>query len=369
MAVSAFDRRMMAAAIRYTWRNLGRTGTNPSVSTIIVRDDEGDTPVIVGRGITAIGGRPHAETEAIAEAGELARGATAYVTLEPCAHHASTPPCAEALVRAGVKRVVAATTDPDGRVSGRGYRILEDGGIDVEVDVLAEQAQYAMSGYLTQRRFGRPHVSLKLAVSSDGKIGRRGGGQVAITGPQSNAASHILRATSDVIVVGIGTVLEDDPMLTCRLPGMEDRSPARLVLDRGLRLPLDCRLVRTARAHPVLVATTVLPDDERYRSLSEAGCIMVACEESGDGIALPELLEDLAARGYSTVMVEGGATVARSFIDAHLVDRIRLYAGPEAIGDDGVASPLTPDEMPDGFVPTRTDVFGADRRLEYERSR
>ena len=368
MAVSAFDRRMMAAAIRYTWRNLGRTGTNPSVSTVLVRDD-GDGPVIVGRGITAIGGRPHAETEAIAEAGERARGATAYVTLEPCAHHGSTPPCAEALVRAGVRRVVSATTDPDGRVSGRGYEILEEGGIEVEADVLATEAQYAMSGYLTQREIGRPHVTLKLAVSADGRIGRRGAGQVAITGPESNAASHLLRATSDVIIIGIGTALEDDPALTCRLPGMENRSAARLVLDRALRLPLDCKLVRTARQSPVIVATTVLPDDERYRRLSEAGCTMMACEESGDGIALPELLDDLAAQGHASVMVEGGTAVARSFLDAHLVDRIRLYVGPEAIGEDGIDAPLSPERMPDGFEPKRTDVFGADRRLEYERLR
>ncbi|WP_419910744.1 bifunctional diaminohydroxyphosphoribosylaminopyrimidine deaminase/5-amino-6-(5-phosphoribosylamino)uracil reductase RibD [Hoeflea sp.] len=368
MAVSAFDRRMMAAAIRYSWRNLGRTGTNPSVATILTRDDSDGTPVIVGRGITAIGGRPHAETEAIAEAGERTVGATAYVTLEPCAHHGSTPPCAEALVRAGVRRVVSATTDPDGRVSGRGYRILEDGGIEVETDVLAPQARYAMSGYLTQRLLNRPHVTLKMAVSSDGKIGRRGAGQVAITGAVSNAASHLLRATSDVIIIGIGTALEDDPSLTCRLPGMEDRSPARLVLDRDLRLPLDCKLVRTARDVPVIVATAVQPGDERHRSLVEAGCRMMACEESGNGIALPELLDDLAAQGFSSVMVEGGAAVARSFLDAHLVDRIRIYVGPGTVGKEGVDAPLTPDHMPAGFVLTHTETFGPDRRLEFERS-
>ncbi|MCP4314650.1 MAG: bifunctional diaminohydroxyphosphoribosylaminopyrimidine deaminase/5-amino-6-(5-phosphoribosylamino)uracil reductase RibD [Hyphomicrobiales bacterium] len=367
MAVSAFDRRMMAAAIRYSYRNLGRTGTNPSVSTLLVRDD-GDVPVIVGRGITAIGGRPHAETEAIMEAGDLAMGATAYVTLEPCAHHASTPPCAEALVRDGIKRVVSATTDPDGRVSGRGYKILEDGGIEVESDVLASDAEYAMAGYLTQRKLGRPHVTLKMAVSKDGKIGGRNAGQVTITGPVSNSASHVMRATSDVIIIGIGTALEDDPSLTCRLPGMQDRSPARLVLDRNLRLPLDSALVRSAHDFPVIIATTRPPDSEKYHQLSQAGCIILACEESGGGIALPELLEDLAGRGYSTVLVEGGAAVAAAFLDAHLVDRIRVYLGPGVIGKDGVSAPLTPDNMPSGFNLIATETFGADLRYEYERS-
>ncbi|MEM9104133.1 MAG: bifunctional diaminohydroxyphosphoribosylaminopyrimidine deaminase/5-amino-6-(5-phosphoribosylamino)uracil reductase RibD [Pseudomonadota bacterium] len=367
MAISEFDRRMMAAAIRYSYRHLGRTGTNPSVATILVRD-VGDVPVVVGRGITAIGGRPHAETEAIKEAGDLAKGATAYVTLEPCAHHASTPPCSEALVRDGIKRVVSATTDPDGRVSGRGYKILEDGGVEVEQDVLASDAQYAMAGYLSMRKLSRPHVTLKMALSKDGMIGRRGGGQVAITGPVSNDANHILRATSDVIIVGIGTALEDDPSLTCRLPGLEDRSPVRLVLDRNLRLPLDSTLVRTARDHPVLVATTSLPDHEAYDPLVQAGCSMMACDDSETGIALPELLEDLGGRGYSSVLVEGGATVAESFLQAGLVDRIRLFVGPQPIGEKGVPAPVSPDRMPKEYKLIETQMFAADTRYEFERT-
>ncbi|MCY6381243.1 bifunctional diaminohydroxyphosphoribosylaminopyrimidine deaminase/5-amino-6-(5-phosphoribosylamino)uracil reductase RibD [Hoeflea prorocentri] len=367
MAVSEFDRRMMAAAIRYTYRHLGRTGTNPSVATILVRDVDG-MPVIVGRGLTAIGGRPHAETEAIEEAGDLAAGSTAYVTLEPCAHHGSTPPCADALVSAGISRVVAATTDPDGRVSGLGYKILEDGGIEVETDVLAPAAMKAMAGYLTQRRFARPHVTLKLALSQDGKIGRKGSGQVPITDPLSNHVSHLLRATSDVIAIGINTALEDDPSLTCRLPGLENRSPIRLVLDRELRLPPDSALARSARDYPVIIATTKPPDDERYRQLTQAGCQMLACEETENGIALPEMLEDLCGKGIMTVIVEGGAAVAQAFLEAGLVDRIRLYIGPEAIGEDGIAAPLSPEIMPAGFVKTAAARFGPDWRFEYERS-
>ncbi|MBU2486872.1 MAG: bifunctional diaminohydroxyphosphoribosylaminopyrimidine deaminase/5-amino-6-(5-phosphoribosylamino)uracil reductase RibD, partial [Alphaproteobacteria bacterium] len=198
MAVSALDRRYMAAAIRLARWQEGRTGSNPSVATLIVREIDG-RPVIVGRGVTAIGGRPHAEPQALAEAGELARGATAYVTLEPCAHHGRTPPCAEALVSSGVARVVAAATDPDERVSGRGYAILRAAGIEVEEGVLADEAARDLAGYLTRRVKNRAHVILKLAISNNGKIGRRDGSQVAITGEIARSQVHALRARSDVI--------------------------------------------------------------------------------------------------------------------------------------------------------------------------
>ena len=367
MAVTEFDRRMMAAAIRYSYRHLGRTGTNPSVSTLIVRDVGGE-PVIVGRGLTALGGRPHAETEAIGEAGDLARGATAYVSLEPCAHHGSTPPCAEGLINAGIGRVVAATTDPDDRVSGRGYAMLRDAGIEVEENVLAPEAQYALAGYLTRRTKNRPHITLKLALSADGKIGRRGAGQVRITGPQAAAMSHIARASCDAILVGIGTVIEDDPTLTCRLPGLEDRSPTRIVLDRDLRLPLDSALVRGAMDVPLIVATTVGPENKRHRQLLAAGCRLVACDSTEGGIALPELLDDLAGQGLSTLIVEGGAAVARSFLDGNIVDRVDLYEGPDTIGDGGIEAPVAPSRMPADFELTETRRLGADIRRHYERT-
>ena len=363
---SDFDRRMMAAAIRYSFRHLGRTGTNPSVATLIVRDTEAG-PVIVGRGVTAIGGRPHAETEALAEAGELARDATAYVTLEPCAHHGSTPPCANALVAAGVKRVVAATTDPDHRVSGKGYAILRDAGVEVLTDVLKADADFAMAGYLMQRNKNRAHVTLKMAVSADGKIGKRGVGQVAVTGEESRAATHILRAVSDVILVGVETALEDDPELTCRLPGLESRSPVRLVLDSRLRLPLSSRLVQSAATTPVIVATTEPPDSAEYRALSDAGCQLMACESADRGVALAELLDDLSGRGYFTVAVEGGARVAKSFLAAGLVDRIVLYTGPDSIGPEGVDAPFDADHIPDGFKLEDTLRYGRDVCRIYER--
>lgn len=367
MAPTALDRRMMEAAVRLSRRNSGRTASNPSVATLIVRDG-GSGPVIVGRGVTAVGGRPHAEAVALAEAGEAARGATAYVTLEPCAHHGRTPPCAEALVAAGVARVVAAATDPDERVSGKGYEILRAAGIEVEAGLLAEEAARAMAGYMTQRMRNRPHVTLKLAISADGKIGRIAQGQVAITGPAARAQAHLLRARSHAVLVGIGTVLADDPELTCRLPGLEARSPVRIVLDRELRTPIASRLVRGARKVPLWLATTKSLDDAARSRLEEAGADFIAAvAANGGGIALPELLEDLAARGIQSLMVEGGAAVARAFLGEGLVDRIALYTGPAAIGADGVAAPFTREVVPVGFTRTRSMTYGDDLYEEFER--
>lgn len=360
------DRRFMAAAIRFSRRHLGLTATNPSVATLIVADD-GDGQVIVGRGITARGGRPHAETEAIAEAGERARGATAYVTLEPCAHHGRTPPCAAALIAAGVSRVVGAASDPDERVSGRGYAMLRAAGVEVVEGVLAAEAADVMAGYLTRSVKKRPEVILKLAVSSDSMIGRRGESQVPITGPVSRAQVHLMRAEADAIVIGVGTALADDPELTCRLPGLENRSPARIVLDSTARLPLASKLVRTAREAPVLLAA--LPDgaQERKAALRAAGVELLATEAFDNAVALPELLEDLAARGMSNVLVEGGADTARAFLAERLVDRIALFAGPAEIGAGGVAAPIDRDHLPDGFHVVREARFGEDSFIELAR--
>lgn len=358
------DVRFMAAAIRLSRRHLGLTATNPSVATLIVRDG-----VIVGRGVTATGGRPHAETQALAEAGELARGATVYVTLEPCAHHGRTPPCAEALVTAGVARVVGAASDPDLRVSGRGYAILRAAGIEVVENVLAAEAADMMAGYLIRSLRKRPEVTLKLAVSADGMIGRPGQGQVAITGPVSRRQAHVMRAEADAIMVGIGTALADDPELTCRLPGLEGRSPSRIVLDRGLRLPVGSKLVRSARMTPTLVAADVDGAPERRAALAALGAGFLAVENHDGRIALPELLEDLAAQGIMTLMVEGGAETARHFLEDDLVDRIALFEGPVRIGEGGVASPVTGDRMQEGFTLVREAPFGEDRYREYVRMR
>jgi len=362
----AADRRFMAAAIRLSDSHAGLTSTNPSVGTIIVRDD-GAGPVIVGRGVTAIGGRPHAETQAIAEAGLLAHGATAYVTLEPCAHHGRTPPCAEALVAAGVARVVGAATDPDHRVSGKGYAMLRAAGIEVVERVLAEEAVREMAGYLIRSLRKRPEVTLKLALSSDGKIGRLGAGQLAITGPVARRQAHLIRARADAVVIGIGTALADDPELTVRLPGLEARSPARIVIDREARLSPTSKLARSAHDVPVLVAASQEADPARKAMLESHGVKFLATETFDGRVALPELLEDLAAQGMSSVMVEGGAHTARAFLDDELVDRIVLFKGPGVVGPDGIDAPLAWDTVPAGFRLIREGRFGDDLHAEWMR--
>ena len=421
-AVMPDDERFMAAAIRLCRRNLGLTGTNPSVACLIVRDG-----VIVGSAVTAPGGRPHAETQALAEAGEAARGATAYVTLEPCSHHGKTPPCADALIASGVARVVVSVTDPDERVAGRGLFMLRDAGIMVETGVLEAEGRAALAAYLTRQTKKRPHVTLKLAVSSDGMLGRLGAGQVAITGLISRGQVHVTRAETDAILIGIGTALADDPDLTCRLPGLESRSPVRIVLDPRVELSPASKLARSARDVPVIVVaaradtseappsalpgispsrgeideeTTSSPssfdaegendgsqpisplegemagrpeggnpasqlNDQRTRTaaLEALGVEVLIC----DPRRLGDLLAALATRGISSLLVEGGARTAQSFLDAGIVDRIMLFTGAEAIGKGGIASPCVSGRMPQGFALRHSARYGADILEEYER--
>lgn len=357
------DIRFMAAALRLSRRNLGLTATNPSVACLIVKDG-----VVLGSAVTAPGGRPHAETQALAEAGAAARGATAYVTLEPCSHHGKTPPCADALIAAGVARVVVSVTDPDIRVAGRGLSMLEAAGIAVETGVLEAEGRAALAAYLTRQTKKRPYMTLKLAVSSDGMLGRLGAGQVAITGPVSRGQVHVLRAETDSILVGIGTALADDPELTCRLPGLEARSPVRIVLDPRLELPVTSKLARTARDVPVLLVAENDGEADpafiaRRDALESLGVEVVEC----DPRKLDTLLVALATRGISSLLVEGGARTARSFLDAGLVDRILLFGGAAPLGSDGVPSPCVPGRPMVGFSLRHTARYGADLLEEYER--
>jgi diaminohydroxyphosphoribosylaminopyrimidine deaminase / 5-amino-6-(5-phosphoribosylamino)uracil reductase len=359
-ATIADDQRYMAAAIRLARRNLGRTGTNPSVSTLLVKDG-----VIVGRGVTAIGGRPHAETQAIAEAGELAKGAAAYVTLEPCAHHGHTPPCADALVTAGVSRVVVAAKDPDSRVCGKGIAKLQAAGIQVSDGFLVGEAYEGLSGYLSRCTKKRPEVTLKLAVSKDKMIGRRGERQLAITGQISREQVHIMRAQTDAILIGIETALVDDPHLTCRLAGMEDRSPIRIVLDASLSLPLTSNLVKTARSVPLWIAALEDANPAKRVALQAAGCRILSCESDSGRIALPELLFDLGAEGVSSVLVEGGAAVARSFLNQRLADRVSLFTSPVIVGIGGIATSLDPDHLSVEYQLVRQETYGPDLRRDF----
>lgn len=352
----------MAEAIALGATHLGQTSTNPSVGCIIVRDG-----AIVGRGVTAKSGRPHAEPQALAEAGERARGATAYVTLEPCSHFGKTPPCVNALIAAGVGRVVVAVTDPDPRVSGNGIRMLREAGITVETGLMEVAARRGLAAYLTRQTEGRAHVTLKLAVSKDGMLGRRGEGQVRITGHQSREAVQHLRAESDAILVGIGTALADDPELTCRLRGLEGRSPVRLVLDRLLLLPLTAKLVQTAKKVPVIA---VVSPDEALRDeawLARRAALEKAGVEVLETDSLIGLLRQLAVRGFSSLMVEGGARIAEEFLKAGLVDRIWLFEGPGLIGDSGVPSPIMSGHVPAGFELVSDEAMGEDRLEIFER--
>lgn len=354
------DRRFMAAAVRLSRWNTGHTATNPSVGCLVVKDG-----AIVGSGVTAPGGRPHAEPQALAMAGEEARGATVYVTLEPCSHHGKTPPCADALIAAGVARVVIGVTDPDGRVCGRGVAMLEAAGIVVETGILEAECRHALAAYLMRQTKRRPYVTLKLAVSTDGMIGRIGAGQVAITGPISRAQVHALRAETDAILVGIGTARADDPELTCRLPGLEAHSPLRVVVDARLELPATSKMALSAARVPVIVVAAPPDGDEgtgRRKLLEEQG---VEILETPD---VESMLFGLATRGISSLMVEGGARVARAFLKAGLVDRILLFRGAVEIGADGVESPVLATDMPAGFNLIRSYAFGSDRCDDYERA-
>lgn len=332
---SETDRRFMAAALRLGRRNLGQTAPNPAVGAIIIRTDDA-WPVVVGRGWTAEGGRPHAETEALREAGEAARGATVYVTLEPCAHHGNTPPCSEALVRAGVSRVVYAIEDPDPRVAGKGRAVLEAAGIAVTDGVLRDEAARDHAGHIARVTKGRPHVILKLAVSADGMIGKREGGRMMITSPPALRAVQGMRAEADAVAIGIGTVLVDDPRLTVRLPGLEKRSPLRVIFDAAARLPLDSKLVATVRQVPVAVVTGPEAPADRKEALADAGVQIIEVGDGSGGVNLEAALKALAGMGATRVLVEGGSRIASSLFAADLVDEAVLFRAPVVVGPDGV---------------------------------
>ncbi len=332
---TADDARFMALALALGRRGLGRTWPNPAVGAVVVRDD-GAGPLIVGRGWTQPGGRPHAETEALRRAGAAARGATMYVTLEPCSHHGRTPPCADAIIAAGIARVVSALEDPNPQVAGEGHRRLKANGIAVEVGTRAQDARRAHAGHIRRVRDHRPHVILKLAVSADGKAGLAGRRPAAITGEAARERVHLMRATSDAVLTGIGTALADDPLLTCRLPGMQQRSPVRVVLDGRLRLPLDGRLVETARETPLWLVTGEGAPREREQEIQARGAQVMRAPSADRGLDLAAVLRLLAGRGMTRLMVEAGPILAAAFLAADLIDEAVLLRSPNAIGPEGI---------------------------------
>jgi diaminohydroxyphosphoribosylaminopyrimidine deaminase/5-amino-6-(5-phosphoribosylamino)uracil reductase len=367
----AEDARFMALALALGRRGLGQTWPNPSVGAVLVQStDRG--PRIVGRGWTQKGGRPHAETEALHHAGTAARGATLYVTLEPCSHHGKTPPCADAIVAAGVARVVSALEDPNPEVAGRGHARLRAYGIAVDVGCGAEAARRAHAGHIRRVVAGRPRVTLKLAISADGKVGLAGRKPVKITGADANARTHLMRAMHDAILIGIGTVLADDPLLTCRLPGMTQRSPVRLVLDSRLRLPLDARLVRSAAATPVWVFTTPTAPPAAEAALRARAIEVIRVAGAAKELDLAGVLTHLAGRGITRLMVEGGARVAAAFVAADMVDAAALFRSPNALGSDGIDAleglPLTALTSSPRLAMHGEESLGADRLELYERA-
>lgn len=327
------DERYMRLALALGRRGLGRTWPNPAVGAVVVKDG-----VILGRGWTAPGGRPHAEPQALQRAGDAARGATLYVTLEPCSHHGKTPPCADAIVAAGIARVVSAIEDPNPAVAGQGHAKLRAAGIKVDVGLGAEEAARDHAGHFRRVRDGRPHIILKLAVSQDDRIAAAGHKPVAITGAAAQARVHLLRAQCDAILIGVGTARADDPLLTCRLPGMEARSPVRVVLDTHLRLKPASRLAASARRTPTWVLTGTAAEAPAAAILGAEGVQVVRLPAGASGVVLDAVVHELAQRGVTRLMVEGGAQVAAAFVAADLIDEIWLLRGPQAIGDDGIAA-------------------------------
>ncbi|HEY9080811.1 bifunctional diaminohydroxyphosphoribosylaminopyrimidine deaminase/5-amino-6-(5-phosphoribosylamino)uracil reductase RibD [Magnetovibrio sp.] len=325
------DEDFLRAALRLARRGLGNTAPNPAVGCILVKD-----AIVVGRGWTQPGGRPHAEAMALAQAGDAARGATAYVTLEPCAHHGQTPPCANALVDAGVARVVVAISDPDERVAGKGLKILKDAGIEVVEGILRDEAWRANLGFFKRITENRPAFTLKLATSHDGRIPPRGaqGDAKWITSPEARARGHLLRAQHDAVLFGIGTVLDDDPTYTCRLQGLEDQSPVRILLDSKLALPDDAKLLSSLNDAPLWIVCGAEADSARMSALEHKGATVI---QSPDARPDPVwVAHELAQRGLNRVLIEAGPGVVSSFLKAGLVDEIDWFRAEKVLGAHGV---------------------------------
>ena len=348
----------MAHALRLAARGLGTTWPNPAVGCIVVKDG-----LIVGRGWTQPGGRPHAEVRALEQAGPQAEGATAYVTLEPCAHHGHTPPCADALIAAKVARVVTALTDPDPRVSGKGHAMLRAAGISVTEGILTPEATRINAGFLKRVTQGLPFVTLKLAASLDGRTATATGESRWITGPEARRTVHALRLSHDAVMVGSGTALADDPDLTVRDLGAQ-RQPVRILLDRMLKHQPDSRLGRTAREHPVWLLHGPAAPAEARKAWATTGATLIETPETEGHLDLPAALQTLAQKGLTRVLSEGGATLAAALIKARLVDDLALFTGGVMIGSEGhpALGPLTLKALADAPRPRlrETRTLGPD---------
>jgi diaminohydroxyphosphoribosylaminopyrimidine deaminase / 5-amino-6-(5-phosphoribosylamino)uracil reductase len=348
----ADDDAHMRSALALARRGLGATWPNPSVGCVIVQHGR-----VVGRGVTAPGGRPHAEVMALTMAGERANGGTAYVTLEPCCHWGQTPPCTDALIQAGIARVVVAARDPDKRVDSRGIAHLRDAGLDVREGVRITA--------------GRPLVTLKLATTLDGKIATHAGESQWITGPDARRTGHAFRARHDAVLVGVGTVMADNPDLTCRIPGYERRPAVRVVADSHLRTPLTARLVTTATQVPTWMLIRHGTDSARRKAFTEAGVTLIEVPPAAAGVDLVAAMQALGKAGITRLMVEGGGQIAAALLRDDLVDRLAWFHAPAIMGGDGwpAVQAFGRDRLADmpRFVRSRVSLAGPDLLTEFTR--
>ena len=360
------DAAHMRSALTLARRGLGNTWPNPSVGCVVVKDGR-----VVGRAVTAPGGRPHAEPAALDMAGAAARGGTVYITLEPCCHWGRTPPCTDALIAAGVARVVIATRDPDPRVDGAGIGKLRAAGIAVEEGLLRHEADEVAAGFRTRVRLGRPLVTLKLASTLDGRIATRGGESRWITGEPARRAAHALRGRNDAVMVGVGTVLADDPELTCRLPGYRANQVVRVVADSRLRTTLTATLIATADKAPTWILVRKGTDPDRRRAFVDLGVTLLEVAGAEMGVDPQAALTALGNAGITRLLVEGGAQLAAGLLRADLVDRIAWFHAPAIMGGD--AWPAVQafgierlDAMP-RFAHVRSVKLGDDMLSEFAR--
>jgi diaminohydroxyphosphoribosylaminopyrimidine deaminase/5-amino-6-(5-phosphoribosylamino)uracil reductase len=357
----------MRAAVNLARRGLGQTAPNPSVGCVIVRNGQ-----VVGRGFTAPGGRPHAEIQALSMAGGLARGATAYVTLEPCSFTGKSGPCTKALTEAGITRVVVGTTDPNPKVNGAGIAQLQAQGIEVIENVLREDCEELLAGFAMTIRANRPLITLKLASSLDGKIATTKGESQWLTGESARRAVHALRGRHDAVLAGVGTVLADDPELTCRIEGFRAAPLVRIVVDSHLRTPLLSKLVRGAAKHPLWFLHRNGADKLRIKALEGAGAKLIELPAAAAGIDLAAGMQALARNGLTRVLVEGGGTIAAGLLRAGLADRLAWFHAPCVIGDDGWPAAQafgigTLAQMP-RFIPLARHRLGDDMLTEYKKA-
>lgn len=343
----------MTMALSLSRRGLGRTWPNPAVGCVLVSEGR-----VIGRGWTQPGGRPHAEVVALEQAGSAARGATAYVTLEPCAHFGQTPPCTEALIEAGVARVVAAMEDSDPRVSGKGFDQLRAAGIEVTTGVCAEEAAQINAGFFLRTELGRPFVTLKLALTVDGRIATRTGDSQWITGPIARRRVHALRAQHDAVLIGAGTARVDDPSLTVRGLGIRHQ-PVRVVASQSLSLPLESTLAKTAQEVPVWLCHGASASVERRDAWRAVGAELFDVESETSGLDPMAMLQALGTKGITRIFCEGGGQLAASFLRADLVDQLIIHSAGVVIGGDGLA----------GIAPMGRDVLADAPRMRLQAQR